>query len=216
MTRRILIAILSLLLPISISAQVQHSNHAWTIGPGNNLQPIPSASVTVCAGFTLPASGTVCSPTTTVYTDPTLTAPATNPLTADIGGNYSFWSAVGYSYVISVSGPNATTYSYSWNSGGTAGSAGLATNNAFTGNNTHSGTETFNTHAIVANAGITSAGPNALSGGGSLAGTFTGNWTPSGNITFQGNNTHGGTETFSSSIASASAGAVDLGTAALP
>jgi hypothetical protein len=45
---------------------------------------------------------------------------------------------------------------------------------------THSGVETFNTNAIVANAGITSAGANTLNGGGTTAGS----WTHAGAHTF--------------------------------
>ena len=53
-------------------------------------KPIPGASVAVCSQ---PAttSGTPCSPLATLYTDKTFTTTTTNPVTADINGNYHFY-----------------------------------------------------------------------------------------------------------------------------
>jgi hypothetical protein len=94
---------------------VEHYNFAWWIGPNATSLLLPGATVTVCAGTTLPNPGVICSPTTTIYGGPGLVPNSqANPFTADSHGNYSFWSPTGASYVISVSAPGFTAYSYSW------------------------------------------------------------------------------------------------------
>lgn len=138
--------ILSLFSIVAYAQGVAHSNTAWISAPilaasginGSVLQPLPGASIYVCSGSILPASGTTCAPTTTVYSNVDLTSVITQPIIADQQGNYNFFASAGVTYIVSVTGSNAITYSYFWTAPVTPGA-----NNAFTGNNTHSGTETF-------------------------------------------------------------------------
>jgi len=108
-------ALFALLVPSLSFAQqyVQHTNVAWTYqSPANYVLTIPNATITVCAGTTVPTPGTTCSPTTTIYSSPGIVG--ANPFNADNAGNYQFWSPGGLQYVISVSTSGAQTYSYSW------------------------------------------------------------------------------------------------------
>jgi hypothetical protein len=94
---------------------------AWkaTTPPGNLgisgaiLQPIPSGIISVCPGSTLPAAGVICgSVTSSLFSNAALTTPISNPTNADSVGNYVFFVAAAQSYVVSVSGAGAATYSY--------------------------------------------------------------------------------------------------------
>jgi len=67
--------------------------------------PLAGASVHVC---NMPATGTPCSPTALIYSDPLLTQALANPTTTDGMGNYFFYAAPGQ-YEIEISGPNITT-----------------------------------------------------------------------------------------------------------
>jgi hypothetical protein len=67
--------------------------------------PLAGASVHVC---TMPATGTPCSPTANIYSDPLLTQALANPTTTDGMGNYFFYAAPGQ-YMIEISGPGITT-----------------------------------------------------------------------------------------------------------
>lgn len=133
------------------TAQVATPARSTSGFSGSVLQPIPSAIVTVCSGSTLPAAGTTCSPTTTIYSNIGLTTVLPNPTNADTNGNYTFYATAGQLYVISVGGTGATTYSYVWTapfvSGTTIPNATNATNlvgpGAVTGTYTLSGTEIF-------------------------------------------------------------------------
>jgi hypothetical protein len=119
--RLFLTSLFLLFLPGIALAQggVEHANFAWALGLGNSVQVLPGASITVCAGTTIPAPGTICSPTTQIYTGPSLTTLAQNPLSPDNAGNFSFWAFPGNSYVISVSKSGYVTYSYSWTAAST-------------------------------------------------------------------------------------------------
>ena len=104
-----------LILPSALFGQgSQHNNFAWGLSGTNSVVLLPGATVTVCAGTMVPSPGTVCSPTTSIYTSSSLGSQATNPFTADAGSNFSFWGVNGSSYVISVSYPGFQAISYSW------------------------------------------------------------------------------------------------------
>lgn len=96
---------------------------------------IAGATVRVC---TEAAAGTPCSPLASIFTDKALTSAKTNPFAADANGNFDFYAAPGI-YKIQISAAGFTTLTYV---------AEIALNAAatiaFTGNNTHTGTETFN------------------------------------------------------------------------
>jgi hypothetical protein len=107
-------------LAIAQGQGVPHSNYAWGLNGTNAVVILPNATVTVCAGSTVPAAGVTCSPTTTVYNSAALSPStvASNPMTADAGGNYIFWVSPATSYVISVSKTGYQTYSYAWTAPG--------------------------------------------------------------------------------------------------
>lgn len=68
---------------------------------GPSGHPMPGATVTVCAAS---ATGTPCSPLAQLFTDSTLTVPATNPFLSDGLGNFHFYATPGR-YQIQISGP---------------------------------------------------------------------------------------------------------------
>lgn len=132
---------------------------------------VANATIRVCSAG---STGSPCSPLASIYSNIALSVPLANPFNADANGNYYFFASPTVAYDIQISGTGIATITQTNVTMACAtGCPGLSTNNAFTGNNTHSGIETFNTNAIVANAGITSAGPNALNGGGTTAGSWT-------------------------------------------
>ena len=103
---------------------------------------VPGATITVCAAG---ATGTPCFPTTPIFTDPLLSVPSVNPLTADGNGNYSFYAAAG-AYVISVTGQGLPGRTYAINVpcvpgsiGCASGSTLLSLNNLWTGTNNFTG-----------------------------------------------------------------------------
>lgn len=69
------------------------------LGPQGH--PVSSATITVCTGT---ATGTPCSPLAQLFTDATLSVPASNPFQSDSLGNYHFYGAPGR-YVVQISGP---------------------------------------------------------------------------------------------------------------
>jgi hypothetical protein len=75
---------------------------------GTNGRPINGVTITVCPTS---ATGIPCSPTSTIYTDDTLTTPAANPFQADGFGNYHFSAAAGQ-YIVTVSNSGIVGYSY--------------------------------------------------------------------------------------------------------
>lgn len=107
---------------------------------GPTGRPLAGATVTIC---TSTATGVPCSPTTTVYTDATLTTPTANPQTSDGLGNVMVYANPGtYKYTVTGSGISTTGQPFTAAVSG-SGNVVAGSNNAFTGNNTHSGTETF-------------------------------------------------------------------------
>jgi hypothetical protein len=132
---------------------------------------ISGASVRVC---TSAGTGTPCTPLATIYSDRALTSAISGSIvTADSSGRFRFYAAPGC-YYVQISAAGFSTYSYTFCQG--SGGA-LDADNAWTGNNTHAGTETFN-----GNLDATSGG--ALNG----------------NFTFGGTNTHNGAETFTAGL----------------
>ena len=75
---------------------------------GPSGHPIAGATITVCQST---ATGTPCSPLATIYTDATLTTPASNPFAGDGIGNYHFYAPAGR-YLVQISGPGMTTQTY--------------------------------------------------------------------------------------------------------
>jgi len=67
---------------------------------------LPGVQVNVC---TSGATGVPCSPQATVYSDPGLTVPITQPIIVDQNGKFSFYGNPGTSYVISESGQGIST-----------------------------------------------------------------------------------------------------------
>jgi hypothetical protein len=72
----------------------------------NSGLAVPYASVYIC---TLAATGTPCSPTANIYSDPSLTQALANPIQTDPYGRYGFWIAPG-SYTEQVSGFGIATF----------------------------------------------------------------------------------------------------------
>jgi hypothetical protein len=89
------------------AARAQGSRHdGIVLGPQG--RPVAGATIAVC---TQPATITTspCSPLASVYTDPTLTVLAPNPLLSDGLGNYHFYAAPG-TYTVQVYGPGINTF----------------------------------------------------------------------------------------------------------
>jgi hypothetical protein len=79
--------------------------------------PVAGATVTVCSGaLTLPPVGTVCSPTTTIYSSFSGAAQA-NPFPSDGFGNWPFFAPTG-NYLISISGGPLVAFSFYMSIGG--------------------------------------------------------------------------------------------------
>jgi hypothetical protein len=68
---------------------------------GPSGHPMAGATVTVC---TTSATGTPCSPLAQLFTDATLTVPASNPFLSDSLGNFHFYATPGR-YQVQISGP---------------------------------------------------------------------------------------------------------------
>ena len=171
--RLFVLSILLFLFSFEVSAQgVAHSNTAYSnVTPSTSTGIsgalpviIPSAVVTVCNGSTIPPSGSVCTGLAGIYSNAALTNPLSNPMNADVNGNYYFYTAPG-NYVVSVSGAGVIAYSYPvvlacppsgcTFTGPTNLNGGGALNGSFSGPTTLTG---------VAN----------LNGGGALNGSFSG------------------------------------------
>lgn len=99
-------AIVVLVLSAAVVAPAAHAQGSRkddiVFGPTGH--PIAGATVTVCQPT---ATGTPCSPLAAIYTDATLTVPATNPFQTDGIGNYHFYAPAGR-YQVQVSGPGIT------------------------------------------------------------------------------------------------------------
>ena len=103
-----------LLLPILANAQGARYDSAVTTS-ANNVPPgaqapvytLPYAVVTVC---NYPASGSPCTNTASVYTNPALSgSPIPQPMTADVHGRFGFWGAPGM-YAYSLASSTGTNY----------------------------------------------------------------------------------------------------------
>jgi len=68
---------------------------------GTTGHPVAGATVRVCQAA---ATGAPCSPLATIYTDTTMSVPATNPFQSDGLGNYHFYAPAGR-YLIQFTGP---------------------------------------------------------------------------------------------------------------
>ncbi|HEV2222620.1 MAG TPA: hypothetical protein VGR84_06425 [Candidatus Acidoferrales bacterium] len=109
-------------------------------------RPLSNGAVAVCvANPTDPGNlGEPCQPLATIYTDATLLTAASNPVLADINGNFSFWAAPGTYFVEFYSPEKAVepfteTVTLGCVPNATAagcGSTGTSQNNAWTGTNT--------------------------------------------------------------------------------
>jgi hypothetical protein len=106
-------------------------------------RPLPGATITVCAAS---AGGIPCAPPLvgSAFSNAGLTQPLSNPFFADAGGNYHFGIAQG-DYTVSVTGTGFSGYSYQLSVFTCSPGVCVATagSNAFSGNNTHTGQETF-------------------------------------------------------------------------
>jgi hypothetical protein len=169
---------------------------------GQTGQPLAGVSIAICTHpATIGNSTTPCSPLANTYTDNTLGTQCngsngcTNGLTTSDGiGNWNFWVTPAV-YDVQFYGSAITTtlktYAAACVPGAGTGTCGalLNGNNAWTGNETHSGTETFN-------AGITGSGTTgALTPGTGIL---------SGNNAWTGNETHSGAESFTDTTPSGS------------
>lgn len=135
------ILLLSLLAPSLLYGQYARYDN---IVLGSTGVAVGSQSIAVC---TQPASVSTqpCSPLATIYSSSSGAAQA-NPLTADAYGNYHFYALPGV-YTIQIYGPQIATAFVMTDVQVPIGSGA---NNTFTGNNTHSGTETFaNINSII-------------------------------------------------------------------
>ena len=78
---------------------------------GDTGQAIAGANIWVCTGMVQPAysSTPACLPTATIYSDPMLMNPVTQPLVSDGLGNYSYFGVAG-TYTEVITGPMITGY----------------------------------------------------------------------------------------------------------
>jgi hypothetical protein len=110
------------LLLSSSSAQAQTGAFAVS---GQAISPFgapqANARITFCP-YT--ATGVPCSPQATIYADPLLSIPLTQPYATDQFGNYNFWAPSGTSYLLQIAVNPTTTYSYYVTAGGGGGSGG--------------------------------------------------------------------------------------------
>lgn len=180
--RKTLLFLGLLLLPSLAYGQGGSVNGGGIVVLSATGRPIGGATVTICA---FGAAGLPCSPTITVYTDPTLGTPATNPATSDGNGNVFRYAAPGrYTYTVTGTGITGTSYTAT-----VAGSGGgdviLSGNNVLTGSNTFSQqiTSTVSTGTAPLSIASTTVVPNlnaSLLGGATFAAPGTiGNTTPS-------------------------------------
>jgi hypothetical protein len=121
-----LLLLVSCLLSMPAFGQVFNGT-AFQKMPGNWVQVVPLAQVTVCT-----ASGNPC-PAATLFTDKTLvTQLGTNIVTADVFGNYTFYATPGVYYVC-VAGGTSSRCDFTSTGGGPACSLGTTAVPYFTG-----------------------------------------------------------------------------------
>jgi hypothetical protein len=91
---RLLLALLCLLPTMALSQGAKYSD--YTID--SNGRAVGGIQIRVCATSSpsSPPPVSPCSPLATLYTDQTLTLPASNPLTSDAVGNFSFYAPTGF------------------------------------------------------------------------------------------------------------------------
>lgn len=169
----------TLLLLLSVSGPVYPQGGSINTGGITALsatgRPIGGATITVCA---FGATGLPCSPTITVYTDPTLGTPATNPGTTDGNGNLFVYAAPGR-YTVTVTGPGITGTSYTATVAGSGGGNVVSTlPNTFSAVNTFTQqiVSTVATGTAPLNVASTTNVPNLN------ASTLVGKTPPAGNI----------------------------------
>lgn len=135
------------------------------------LGPVQYGQVRICNS---PASGSPCTPIASIFDlqGNALSVVGGNfgQLTTDVTGQFSFQCNPGtYQVQVAASASNTPQLTYLVTCPTTTG---LPSSGTFT-NLTVNGIATFNTNAIIANAGINSSGPNTLNGGGSSSGIYT-------------------------------------------
>lgn len=86
---------------LAVAQGIRYQNTALISGG------FPYATITVC---TEPASGTPCTPLASIYSDPGLSVPLSNPFTADANGNFGFFASPANTYHVQISGTGITTY----------------------------------------------------------------------------------------------------------
>lgn len=143
------------------------------------------------------------------YTDFTMSTPNPNPIVLDGSGrpprDTDIWLGSGsYRFkLVSQGGVNCVSGVQVFVEDGITSSFGTI----FAGNNTWTGTQTFNgpvidNGSVTMNAGFTSPGPANLTGGGTLGGSFGGNPMYSGTPVFTNGIVVDGTATFNGQLAS--------------
>jgi len=113
MLRKLLL--LLIVLPVELCAQsVRYDSNVFTsatnvpAGAQAPIYTVPYSKITVC-GYPATPTSAVCTNTVTIYSDSALSAPISQPLTADSQGRFGFWIPPGqYSYSVQTS---AGTYS---------------------------------------------------------------------------------------------------------
>src|ERR1700683_4727830 len=93
--------------PVAFAQGSQRAN----VVQGDTGQAIAGANIWVCAGMVLPVytSTPACTPTTAIFSDPTLMTPITQPLVSDGLGNYSYFGVAG-TYTEVITGPMIAGY----------------------------------------------------------------------------------------------------------
>lgn len=101
----------SLLLLVGIASAQGSSIYGQVIQPApptGTGGPAAFATVRICP---FSGGGLPCSPTSSIFSDPTLTTPVANPYTSDQYGNYSVFVATG-KYIVQITPIAGVTYSY--------------------------------------------------------------------------------------------------------
>lgn len=121
---KIAVLILTLLMTGRVFAQATSVINGQVVNPQG--KPIPFAAVRICPQT---ATGVPCSPIATIYSDPALSNPLTNPTSADQYGFFSvFVNGTSSFYQVQTSPSNTVTYNYYQN--GVTGGSGTITSGA--------------------------------------------------------------------------------------
>lgn len=108
MKRLLPLALLSLLLFCAAPAWAQGYTHRDLVLASTG-RPVAGATITVC---TSAGTGIPCTPLATIYTNETLGTGKANPFTTDGRGNFDFSVPFGATFVVTITGPQITGYSY--------------------------------------------------------------------------------------------------------